>query len=202
MGRRIGVTMRSAKAPGYDETRDALARDWAAFLAWALPESKWVPVPSQGPATVAWAKGWELDAFVLTGGNDVGEDPVRDESERALLSHAVDAKLPVLGVCRGLQLIQHHFGGALAACDRATHVATTQVVRFADGGSRRVNSFHGFGIAPNTLASPLVELATSEDGWIEAARHRESPILGVMWHPERVSPGDEADRELVRRLFA
>ena len=60
---------------------------------------------------------------LLTGGEDPGTSPPRDDTERALLDWAIGDRLPVFGVCRGLQFVQRYFGGELVACDRERHVA-------------------------------------------------------------------------------
>ena len=81
---RIGITMRSSAATHYPEARDALARDWHHFMAQALPEVAWLPVPNLGRAVAGWTANWALDGVILSGGEDRGEDPQRDDTEDAL----------------------------------------------------------------------------------------------------------------------
>ena len=59
-----------------------------------------------------------------------------------------------------------------------------------------VNSYHEWAVPKSELASQLEILAVSEDGWVEALRHREAPITAVQWHPERDNPVTELDRFL------
>ena len=173
---RIGLTMRVVEAPDYTEPRDALAHDWAPFLADAVPEATWMPGPNLGADAPAAARAWDLDALILSGGNDLGAAPLRDQTERALLDHFIAAGRPVFGVCRGLQMLQSYFGGTLDPCPREDHVATRHTVEFAaerNGvafGERSVdvNSFHGYGIKAAAVRSPLRPLALSADGWAEA----------------------------------
>ena len=48
---------------------------------------------------------------------------------------------------------------------------------------------------------PLEVLATSEDGVIEAVRHKKALVMGIMWHPERNRPFEEHDVSLIKKLF-
>lgn len=209
MADRIGLTMRSASAESYGEERDAIARDWYSFLASAVPELEWVLLPSLGAESAQYARRLGVDRLILSGGNDLGCAAVRDSSEWALLEGAEASRLPVFGVCRGLQVIQRYFGGTIAECDRGRHVATSHIVRFVHGGTGaetpqpaiEVNSFHGFAAVPGRLGSGLEVLAVAEDGTIEALRHTALPWLAVQWHPERGEPARVSDVLLLRRLF-
>lgn len=206
MARRLGLTMRVTAADGYKETRDALAQDWCAFLTAALPDVVWLPVPNLGRDVVKYVQAWGLDGFILTGGNDVGENVRRDETELALLDFAVSAQLPVFGVCRGLQMVQTFFGGRIRPCTQEQHVAVHHDVRIIDdpaglgllSGPQQVNSFHTQAVAVADLALPLRAFAVTEDGWAEGIYHPQAPILAVQWHPERYRPPLERDRQLLR----
>ena len=160
-----------------------------------------------------------LDGLILQGGADIdpavyGEerstqlgpiDAVRDRFELELLRAFADADKPVLGVCRGLQLINVAYGGTLYQDLEAAGVGShahrmadlydehTHEVDFVEGGwlqsiygdthRARVNSIHHQGV--RKLGDDLVVEATSTDGVIECIRHtRFSFMLGVQWHPE------------------
>ena len=161
-----------------------------------------------------------LDGLVLHGGSDVwpgsyGEEPikpewsgdrVRDEYEIALLRAFIDAGKPVLGVCRGLQVINVAFGGTLyqdittqqpgsgthrdaALYDQNFHeiefVTDTRLADLYPGINRaRVNSVHHQGV--KKLAEGFTVEATSpDDGMIEAMRWTgPSYVNAVQWHPE------------------
>jgi putative glutamine amidotransferase len=161
-----------------------------------------------------------LDALVLMGGADVwpgsyGETPlqerwsgdrVRDDYEKALVHAFVDAGKPVLGVCRGLQLINVAFGGTLYQ-DIATQLPQALLHRNAQaydqhfhdlridpqsrlyqvlGGQTDavVNSIHHQGIK-DLAPQFVVEARCPQDGMIEAIRWRGPAYLAaVQWHPE------------------
>lgn len=201
--------MRVAQAAGYDEPRDCLAQDWTRFMAAVLPGVRWVPIPNVGADVATFLRDWNLDGFILTGGNDIGECALRDETERTLLQEAVERQLPVFGVCRGLQFIQSFFGGALRRCPREEHVNVRHLVRVTPEPGHwgrplelhEVNSFHGWGVPVADLAEPLSAFAATADSWAEGIVHREFPITAVQWHPERMNPFEGLDRRLVQDLF-
>ena len=168
----------------------------------------------------------EFDGLCLTGGGDIdparyGEaniksediDTARDALELALLERALARDIPVLGVCRGFQLInvhlggsleQHHLGhapkyppeGAPVADDPAGPDAVRHVVT-AESGSKLaaacgdeafvVNSSHHQVVTPDRLASDL--RATAHVGELvealESTAHRW--VVAVQWHPERTA---------------
>ncbi|WP_347554807.1 type 1 glutamine amidotransferase [Robbsia sp. KACC 23696] len=168
-----------------------------------------------------------LDALVLQGGADVSPqsyaepatrpewpgDRVRDMYELELLHEFIESGKPVLGVCRGCQLINVAFGGTLYQ-DIATDVPTalphvneeydrlTHAIRFAEGASfagmfggraeAQVNSIHHQAV--DRLGRDLVvEAVSSDDGIVEAIRYQKAPfVVGVQWHPEFHRPNSDA----------
>jgi len=161
-----------------------------------------------------------LDGVLLSGGEDVDParsraggarvtSPARDAAELALLEAARAAALPVLGVCRGLQLLNVAFGGTLVdgledhdrrhkPFDEAGHpvscVAGTRAAALY-GAVAEVNSVHRQGLG--VLGDGLRAGAHAPDGLVEAAEHVEEPLLGVQWHPEYHPAPDPAFRWLV-----
>jgi len=199
----IAVTMRRMLVDypnGAREERDALAADWGRFLAEALPEAVWLPLPNLGEHAVSLAKSLNVTGLILSGGEDWGASPARDETERALLEWARHKRLPVLGVCRGAQVMQIASGGTMP-CPATGHAGTRHRVRLPHG-VREVNSFHKLGIPAGKLAPGFAAAAITEDGmWVEAFRHVALPWAGLLWHPEREAEAAPEDRLLLRRLF-
>jgi putative glutamine amidotransferase len=205
---RIAITQRVHDLADRGERRDALDQAWTPWLEGGgdVP----LPVPNRLDDPVAYLSDLAVDALVLTGGNDLAHlpgaqntAPERDATERVLLAHARDTGLPVLAVCRGMQMLVDFWGGAVTRVDG--HVARPHdVARGAEGAwplrPGPVNSFHDWGVAAGGLPDALRVLATAPDGTIEAVAHVALPQVGVMWHPER-APADPADRALLTALL-
>ena len=206
---RLGLTMRIVKAEGYDEIRDALAHDWYGFMQSALPEAEWLPIPNLGDSVNEFIGWWKINGFIITGGNDLFDAPIRDETELAVVDYAVKNNLPVLGICRGLQVICHYFGNKVEQCPvEDEHVATKHVINLVDspvqecGHEVLVNSFHDNCVGnKDNFSDVLKPFAFSHDGLVEAVYSKTNRIMGLMWHPERERPITEFDKKLVRKLF-
>lgn len=126
---------------------------------------------------------------------------VRDRHELDCLNQALTRDLPVLGVCRGHQLINVAFGGSLSqeipghSCNpkegfRWHRISLAEKGRIPKIYRNRrgllVNSCHHQAVTPERLAPSLVGTATSPDGCIEALESRDHNwVVGVQWHPER-----------------
>ena len=137
------------------------------------------------------------DGFVLSGGNDIGSIFERDNLEMAILEYSSEHQLPLLGICRGMQIINDFQGGSHKRI--GGHVATKHHVKgkLTENQDRQVNSFHEYAITLSTLGSDLEVLAICTDGVVEAIGHQKKPWLGIMWHPERNEEFADQDRQLI-----
>lgn len=184
-------------ASGATELRDCLDHGWWHFLAEVLPGELPLPMPNNRRVIEKMLAELPFKGFILTGGPDMGKYPERDECENAMIEFALASKLPVLGICRGAQVINIYRGGALAAC--VGHLATRHEVTRKDGAKVCVNSYHGNAIA---AAGPgLDPWAWSFDGNVEAFASPDHLLNGVMWHPEREKEIMENDRILFQKIF-
>jgi len=192
----VAVTQRVVVDPPHGTRRDCLDQVWVKFLL----ECGLVPIPIPNSVDAALAICDNVSGIILTGGNDLtaygGDAPDRDETETALLDLAEQQDLPVVGVCRGMQMIQHRFGARLQKVHG--HVAPRQRISI-DGRSVEVNSFHNFGALE--VQPPLMTWAIADDGVIKAVRHTDRRMVGLMWHPERREPFAADDVALFTRFF-
>ena len=175
--------------------------------------------------------------LLLTGGEDV--DPARygaashpttgvpnvqrDATELALLAAASARRLPVLAVCRGIQLVNVAMGGTLiqdipsqrpssvehdqgadrTARSHAVSIAPKSLLAAATGtNAMQVNSYHHQAV--DRLASGLKVVATASDGLIEAAEVEDPAwwLIAVQWHPEDLTTDAKAWDRGIFRAFA
>jgi len=182
--------------------------------------------PVYNPASIA-----SLDGLLLTGGTDVdparygepraGEtdkpDRERDEREARLLVEAFDAGLPVLAICRGLQMFNVVHGGTLIqhlsnidvhrqkpkdaepgrhpAAHRIRVAEGTRLAEIIGAGTHDVNSRHHQAAARR--GDGLIVSALADDGVIEALeRPGDAFAVAVQWHPEDRIHVSDADQKL------
>lgn len=160
-----------------------------------------------------------FDGLILSGGGDpdpnlYGEDclqelgditPERDTFELAILEEFLKTKKPILGICRGLQLMNVFYGGTLYQdikyvdtniqhkqkwlADLPTHdinILENNILFEIFGKKARTNSFHHQMI--KDLGRELTSIATANDGVIEAIQNKNYPFFyGVQWHPEMMA---------------
>jgi putative glutamine amidotransferase len=161
----------------------------------------------------------DADAIVIMGGEDVSPEfygggigyqgesahfPTADEGQIALVTRALLLGTPLLGICRGAQIINVALGGTLhqhldegelhrnagvpiteVMHDHEVEIDATSELARALGGFTSVRSAHHQAI--DRLGDGLTVVATAPDGVIEAVEHESASILGVQWHPEDVS---------------
>ena len=177
------------------------------------------------------------DGLVLMGGSDVdphlygqqrahhvyGVVPEQDHFEMALVHAALELEMPVLAVCRGIQLVNVALGGTLiqhlgdvpgtiehapgkfpAGQDHVLHPITLEPgsrIAEAIGVTEIVGaSFHHQGI--DEIAPGMKVVGRSPDGLIEAMEHTDSWLLGVQWHPEDTAPTDWHQQSLYDAFVA
>jgi len=196
--RLIAISQRVAVAPPSGERRDCLDQAWIKFMATCGLTP--LPVPNDEQAAQSLCNAMPVNGILLTGGNDLsaygGDAPERDATESVLIDIADKIALPVLGVCRGMQMIQDRFGIRLERV--AGHVAPRQIISI-DGELAEVNSYHNFGATETR--PPLEAWAFAEDGVVKAVRHAARPMMGIMWHPERLNPFAQRDISLFQQFF-
>jgi len=206
---RVGLTQRVDHIHEYGEYRDCLDQQWYKFFIKMgfLP----IPLPNLKQEYVcSLLDELSLDAIVLTGGNnlsfvendakDVSE--LRDSFETQLFKEATKRNISILGICRGMQIINIILGGSLSKV--ANHVAIKHNLKSLINNEifeKKVNSYHRWGIANDDLSGELNAIAVDEQGNIEAFIDNTKSILGIMWHPEREKPFSQKDLNLIKKII-
>lgn len=153
-----------------------------------------------------------FDGLILCGGGDpepvlygqknqgsYGISGERDDLELSCIHHFLKAGKPILGICRGNQMINVAFGGDLIQHlpNAQNHIApgrdvfheirTEGTLKKLYGSKLKTNSSHHQGIG--RVGRGLKVIARSSDGVVEALEHQALPVLGVQFHPERMENG-------------
>lgn len=201
----VAITQRIDRVEGRAEFRDSLDQrliEWVAqagFLPVTVPNTLVREAGDEG-VFEDWLQTLRPQAVILSGGNDIGEAPRRDVTERYLLSWAQETRVPLLGICRGMQMMAVWAGTKLVRVEG--HVRSRHQLALAGAGDewpRSVNSFHDWSVS--ACPDQFEVVARAEDGTIEAIRHIHLPWEGWMWHPERELPFNEIDTNRIVRLF-
>ena len=132
-----------------------------------------------------------IDIIIIPGGNDLFEKSNISKSrlkvENILIRLSLEKKIPLLGICRGMQHINHFFGGRLSKVQnhmRKNHNIYFKTKLFIKDRIM-VNSYHNFGIKKINVAKQFKIHAVDSNDHIEMFEHEKKKIIGVMWHPER-----------------
>ncbi len=207
--KRILVTQRLCKHEQYNEVYDRLDTMWAKLFNEA--NLLLIPLPS-GCNLKLFLEENPIDGILLTGGNNlscVQDDELsvqRDAIEKEVLHYAVNTNIPVIGVCRGMQVIAHHFGASLIPVKNHSAIKHDCIPSEASTFSSyfnkclNVNSYHDYAVTD--IKEPLHIVAKSSDGSIEAIEHDSKKIVGFMWHPEREKPFINNDIEFLSEFYS
>ncbi len=156
-----------------------------------------------------------VDGVIIGGGDDISPDlyggrivtsarldPARDALERGVVLDAFAQGRPVLGICRGSQMLNIALGGTLhqdayATYDASDHKRTilprklvhlepdTRLARLAGAAPMKVNALHSQAV--DRLGAGLRVAARDQGGMVQAIERVEEPFaLGVQWHPEHL----------------
>lgn len=186
-----------------------------------------VVIPATTDLRVLTAVVQDLDGILMSGGGDinplfVGEEPLPalqdvdtlcDRYDLLLIRLASNRQIPLMGICRGHQMLNAAFGGTLyqdiysqADTDVIKHSQkmareeASHTVHLEDGCVIAVNSFHHQAV--KDVAPEFVQTAVAPDGINEGMRHPEKSVFSVQWHPEAMAiHGDEEAQALFNHFI-
>jgi len=216
---RIALTQRTKNLPDRGETWDCIDQAWTRFL--RRCDIDFFLVPNDHSDPVDYVQSLGGTGLILSGGGDFSSgirtrygleaaSPVtnalsvtRDRTESALLQASMENAWPVLGVCRGMQVINLFHGGSLVKVEG--HVATAHALTSVAGSCSfnlpsQVNSFHDFAVTFESLGKGLIPQALA-GVYVEAFSHADYRHFGIMWHPERNTVFVDEDVKLFRDFF-
>ena len=136
-------------------------------------------------------------------------DTARDAAEWWMLEAFLPTKKPVLGICRGIQMLNVFLGGTLhqhidghsdfktraTGCHKVNVIPGSRLHRLVETETFTVNSLHHQAV--DALGKDLAVCAVSEEGIVEAVVHTSHPfLLGVQWHPEHMSRTDKRQQNI------
>ncbi len=205
MGVKIQISGLTGKMDSYIE---------AVLQAGGEPAAAYSPPPDPDCAALLLCGGGDLDPR-LFGQENRGShppDPVQDEAELALVRYYLQAGKPVLGVCRGMQVINVALGGTLIQNlppgTREKHIgqggkdqihpislAPEGFLGKLYGTSLTVNSWHHQAV--DRLGEGLRPSAWALEGFVEALEHQSRPVYGVQFHPERMKGPETGPGHLI-----
>ena len=207
---RIAFTQRITKEKNYKEIRDCLDQNWI-NLAFKLNSIPLILPNVDKKHTNKILNICKPNLIVLTGGNDISQKikndnkiyKKRDDFELSLIRYSIKNSIPLIGICRGMQLINIFFEGKISKIQ--DHVRRKHKIFFLKKNKNiftdKVNSFHNWGIKFKDLGKNLDILATDKENNIESFIHKSKKIIGIMWHPERNKFFNKKDVILFKKLL-
>ncbi len=206
--KKIAVTQRLILNDSYYEIREALDIEWGALF----QTLNFLPIVL--PIEYDFEKYFKtigIDGILLTGGNDLNSlkpsatSLQRDVFEKGLIDYGIKNDIPILGVCRGMQLIAEYFGSSFKKVEGQVAIKHTLRVNKESKYFNelikldKVNSYHDYAVFD--VPDELLISATDESGIIKSIEHRQYKIFGQMWHNEREVPFDERELTLMQDFF-
>ena len=171
----------------------------------------------------------KYDGLLLPGGDDINpsmygaeksekcgkQHPQRDELEPALFNAFLNSGKPILGICRGMQMINVCMGGTMhqdikeiskvnhsefLKRKKGNHIVTitddTKLKNIVDCQNLTVNSLHHQAV--DKIGNKLIVAAVSEDGFVESVEHTEHKFcIGVQWHPEHMAQHNPIQQRII-----
>jgi len=205
---KIAITQRLMLNDSYYELRETLDTRWGLLF----DELNFLPMVL--PIEYDFKKYFEnieIDGILLTGGNDLNilnsseESSQRDIFEKELIKYGIQNDIPILGVCRGMQIIAEYFeADFIKVKDQVAIKHSLKVNKESKyfnelSNLNDVNSFHNYAI--KNISDDFLISSRTSDGMIKAIEHKKYKIFGQMWHSEREEPFNINELNLIKAFF-
>lgn len=207
MKKNILITQRLVSLTQYHEIRETLDINYAKLINYCgfLP----IILPYEVDFK-EYFRTIKIDGILFTGGNDLAScnfnelSKKRDTFEKELLHFAIENKIPVFGICRGMQLIAEYFNSSLKPIKNHVNIYHELLVNdppYLENIKKitKVNAYHNFTI--DNLGENLTICATDEEKNIKAISHKQHKIFAQMWHSEREVPFNKDEINLIKEFF-
>lgn len=207
--KKIGITLKVVKHHEHEEVMTCIDIKWIELLLSLGFTPTLIPLTSSEHLNSIWSD-LNLDGLILSGGNtlasavkDKHKSNVyfeRDVFERFLLDMAIRKKIPILGICRGMQVINSFFKGGLIRFEGQIG-KNQKITSLTDNKLSfpiEVTCYHDYVVTPELLGDDLIPLAHDCNGNIQALSHPYHKILGLMWHPEREKSEQNISLDIIR----
>ena len=148
------------------------------------------------------------DGLILAGGGDISTkqktkvNQLRDSYEKKLFNYFKKKNKPILGICRGFQLIADLYKIKLFKVRghvRKSHRLIVKKNKYILCKNLTVNSFHNYSL--RNLPKNFLNISSTNDGSIEIASHKSKKILCLMFHPERSMKSKNLILKSIKKFF-
>jgi gamma-glutamyl-gamma-aminobutyrate hydrolase PuuD len=140
-----------------------------------------------------------IKGIVLSGGNDIKKGSIRYLAQNCLIEYAFKKKIPILGICQGMQMLGVKFGSKLIKVKN--HVKKFhKLINLSDElFPKYSNSYHRYSL--KNCPKGFFITTKSFDGRIESIKHNFLPWEGWMWHPERDKYENKINKLRLKKIF-
>ena len=182
--KKIAISLRVASIGKYEEKRDSISYDWLKFF--NKLDSFPILIPNLIQDLELFLDEVKIDGIILSGGDNVGENEMRDSTEKRIITYGIKKNLPIIGICRGMQVLNLNFNGKVRFNEAINHAGEKHEIQLKEE-KLIINSYHNNLIKnEDELGDNLKSIAiASNDKTIEGFKHEKLPVFGIMWHPER-----------------
>ena len=144
-------------------------------------------------------KSLNIKGIILSGGNDVKKKTLRYKFQVYLINFALKNKIPILGICQGMQIMGIKFGSKLVKVNNHIRKNHKLINLSKEKFPKETNSYHQYSL--KSCPKNFFITTKSLDGNIESIKHKVLPWEGWMWHPERDKKIDKINNLRLKKIF-